>query len=749
MGKIAPTYDDRVRYTLSHNEYGHKVITDPVGWREDEKEYARNNDYHGVFAKFSNSLRFVDDGAEYIQNVYAIYGINAEIRLIREEQHPHTDKWTRSYEGYLDLSTYELEKGQVSVKFNAGGIEKMLKARDTDDVEIERENTIDGGMLPPLNPKEVRIEGRRIFLESKLDVTEDSTNRSAGTIVESNAGNERHQTVGIPLNAVVNSHQNIMKTVTPEIKGTRFKGDLGMMFMFDVSRKRTFSIDLTVAFTAFIQQYEHVNWATYHVCLTTYKNGFEFDLKDRKALYMLENAHPGFGGGGFTDLQQIAQYPKWPVSASYQNSNFTLLPGESLALECHLGSDMDVNPNAGVRVFAEDIIAAVKIEEDSSFPDSDSKFILAHELGERLVHILTNRKNAFYSKALGRTDIGYSEDGKEALTGFAHGMWIRKFDKEPENDDNRYKAFATSFKDYMQSLSAIWNLGMGIEKVGYRERVRVEPLSYFYNRKTTIKLPNQVKKVKRTIAKEFYYSALEIGYEKGGEYEEAMGLDEYNARTHFNTNITAIKKTFSRVSKYRADSYGLEFARRKPIDLFPTEDTSYDQDIFAMDLYRWIGNSKFKLRHWEKDFDSMPTGVFSPETAFNLRFSPVNMLFRHGWVISAGLVKYATDYIRYGSSTANSKLKTRMNSANRYENGDIINSELTAPRFVPEWIEFDHHLDFELNQKLEGKTMVDGEEIPNFYGRIEFLNENNEWEKGYLFSVKPDKGKWKLLKAYR
>lgn len=745
MGIIAPTYDERVKYTLFHDEYGSLVITEPIGWREDEKEYARNQNYHGVFAKFSNSLKFVGDGADYIKTVYTIYGINAEIRLVREEQHPHTDKWMRSYEGFLDLSTYELEKGQVSVKFNAGGLEQLLKTRESDDVEIERDKTIDGGPVPALNIKEVHIDGRRIFLESKLEVTSDSTNRTANVSVESNAGGDRNQTVGIPLNAAVNSHQGLVKTVTPNINGTRMTGDLGMMFMFDSMRQRVFDIDLSVSFNAFVQQHENVDWATYQVCLTVYENGFEFDLKDRITLYALENNHPWFGD----DLDYPAPQFTWPVSTSYQNSNFQLLPGESLALECYLRSDMHTDNNAGVRVFAQDITANVKIQENSFFPDSDSKIVLAHELGERLVHILTDKRHAFFSHALGRTDLGYQEDGKESLTGFAHGMWIRKFDKTPQTEDNRYKAFATSFKDYMQSLSAMWNLGMGIEKIGYRERVRVEPLSYFYNRNVTIKLPNQVKKVKRSIAKEFYYSALELGYEKGGQYEEAMGLDEYNAKSKFNTVINKIKKTFTAVSKYRADSYGLEFARRKPIENFPTEDTSYDQDIFAMDLYRWIGNTKFKLRHWTLDFNQEPTGVFSPETAFNLRFSPVNLLLRHGWMISAGLVKYATDYIRYGSSTANSKLKTRTNNTDHYENGDIINSELDTPRFVPEWIEFEHQLDFELNQKLEGKSVVNGEAIPNFYGRIQFLNENNEWEKGYLFSVKPNEGKWKLLKAYR
>src|SRR5690606_33482514 len=113
--------------------------------------------------------------------------------------------------------------------------------------------------------------------------------------------------------------------------------------------------------------------------------------------------------------------------------------------------------------FARDIIAEMNVEEDSHFRATNSKMILAHELGDRLAKIITNKEKAFYSEILGRTDIGYPNDGKAALTGFAHGMWIRGFDRIPITDENKYKPFKTSLKDYMQSLSAIWNIGMGIE----------------------------------------------------------------------------------------------------------------------------------------------------------------------------------------------------------------------------------------------------------------------------------------------
>lgn len=129
----------------------------------------------------------------------------------------------------------------------------------------------------------------------------------------------------------------------------------------------------------------------------------------------------------------------------------------------------------------------------------------------------------------------------------------------------------------------------------------------------------------------------------------------------------------------------------------------------------------------------------------------MNCLLRHSWWFSGGFKKYATDYVRYGSSVANSQLKTKLIGKPKYaENGNIVNSELSRARFFPEWIEFEHLVDFDIAQQLEGTSTILGKKTPNFYGLIEFTNEKNEIEKGYLFSVKPNgNGQWKILKSNR
>lgn len=738
MSNINPTYNDRVDYELYNKDQGTLTGIMPIGWQSDEKEYVRHEQYHGIISRFSNSLKFTDGGKDFIQLVDEMGGINADIQLKRKEKHPQTDVFTETYRGNLDLSTKETEDNQLSIKFNSGGIEQQLKARESDQVEIDRTTTIDGKIIPEITPIIVALDGRRIFLKSKLETA--LNDNSLSLYCDSNAGNTRNQTSGIPFAVINKSHEQIQDVLSGNTADEN-TGTTGMMFFANSDKKRTLNIKTNFTFK-FNAHQDHIDWSDFKISITKFKNGVSYDTPTRIQLFTLATKQAISAANGLT------------YSVNYDGI-IEVEVGESLAIEAYQKADFTISPNAKLAIDLSNITGTLFIEEDSFFEKSTTKAVLAHELIDRLVTIATGKENAFYSDFLGRTDLGYAIDGPGSLTGTAHGFWIRQFDKLPiptevPKVENLFKPLTTSFKDAVSSLDSVWNVGIGIETIGNKERIRLEELSYFYNNNVTIRLPYQVKKVKRSVATEYYYSSLEFGSEKGGNYEEAMGLDEFNTKSTFTTVINRLKGVYSKVSKFRSDSYGMEFARRKPKSLNDTEDTPYDNDNFLMDLKRGI-TSTLEQRKWNDDFENKPTGIFDPESATNLRFSPFNCLLRHSWWFGGGFKKYATDYVRYGSSTANSQLKTKLTGKNQYsENGNIINSELMRPKFFPEWVEFEHECTFGVMQQIEGKTIILGKEIMNFYGLVEFINENNEKEKGFLFNLKPnDKGQWKLLKSNR
>jgi hypothetical protein len=741
MGNINPAYTDRVRYTLYSKSQGSLIIDEPEGWNSDEKELARNEQYFGIVSRFSNSSKFVGSGKEFIQLVYDIEGINAEIQLKREERHPQTDVWTLSYSGYLDLSTWETEGDKISIKFNSGGLEQALKSRESEQVEIDRETSIDGKTIPALNPITVNLEGRKVFLKTKYGV---STIENTVELYRQTNGQTRGQSAPIPLLLETKSHEAAQ---SPSVEGINDEdswdrsgaGSPELLFFAVSDMERTFRLKLDLSFYAKVLENDDINFFKFFVRLAKFNGASDYLFKTNQVLF---------------ETDDYGKISNKTITISI-DQNITVLAGESLGLIVDQNHDGRNGYSSHLRIKLSNIQANLILEENSDFKPSQTKAILAHEFMERLVAINTNKQKAFYSEFLGRKDLGYTNDGVGAFMGLTHGFWVRQFDKFPiptENPkvENLFKPLTTNIRDAIQSLNAIWNVGIGIERIGYKEIVRMEDKSYFFNNNVTIRLPNQVKNVKRSVAAQYYYSSLEFGSEKGGDYEEVNGLDEYNTKSTYTTVINRIKETYSMISKYRFDSYGLEFARRKPKFLDDTADTKYDSDVFVLDLKKGTSNA-YDQRKWQDDFSKEPTGVFDPSSATNLRFSPFNCLLRHSWWFAGGFQKYITDYVRYGSSVANSQLKTKLIGKNEYaENGNIVNSELSKARFFPEWIEFEHIVDFDITQQLDGSSTILGKKIPNFYGLIEFTNERNETEKGFLFSVKPNgKGQWKVLKSNR
>lgn len=754
MGQINPYWRDRVRFWLQHTLYGNELIDEPVGWDEDEKEYARNKDYHGIFAKFSNNLKFVENGASYINNVKTIYGINANIRLVKQYL-DDDDVWQVAYTGFLDLATWEEEDNQVSVKFNSSGLEKTLKARRGDKVELERLDSLTGSTIPALDTVNLNLPGRRVFLKTEYDIR--STDDRADAMYNQTNGQTRGCTIGVPVHLISQSHDEahsvIPNTVFGDNSHDRTANGIAANQFFAISQvDRSLRVKFDIDFNAW-RVSNDINWHNFRLLLTTYQNGSNFNFKEHRVILFTGNLPHSLTNYSFSFDEQI-----------------DLLAGESLSLQFHQLMDGQNGHSAHLRCKVKDIVCPMVLEEDSISAPTVTKGILAHEMFDRLVTIMTGQSGNFRSELLGRPDIpdlNYSEIGKAAHTIMSHGHWIRRFGSnydpnatpDVNSPDRLYKPFTTSFKEAATSFMATNNVGIGIRKVGFREQIILEDRKYFYNNNVLIRIGEYdsdgkfnytpVQKVKRKVA-DLYYSSVEVGSEKGGDYEEIMGLEETNTRSNYISTIDAVTKEYKKLAKYRFDPYGEEIIRRRSIDTHSTYDHKADKDIWMHDVKP--GQSGYwDLKQWQDVLAQEPVGMFSPETGYNFLYSPAMLVKEHGWILNAGLREYPNGVLSFGSSTGNSSVSMqKIGGVLQAENEGIPNNELGKERFVPIEIEFQHVVSQNLINQIEGSTTILGKEIPNLYGLVEFMNEKLELERGFLLSVKPNKeGKWKILKASR
>jgi len=786
MSNIYPIYTDRVRYKLTQNPTGQQIIEEPQGFRDDDNEFVRDKTFHGIFPQMTNNLTFYNQGALFIRDIYNEFGINADLILTKEERNPSTDIWEEVYTGYLDLSTYSRKEDGVSVKFISSGLLRVIKARQNEKIELDRLDTLKGTVIPYLEPSEVSLLGRSIQLNSLLETQEEfgyTTTPDADSpglrmfSMRHQSNNNYYGTMGYPMLVTYVSDESVNQFVggnlsmSDQPQGEAEVGRQQAMFYAVSEKDTTLKVKIKYKFNIFDahrtynignqDDIKELSNANMYLRLAIYENGVDYNFKNVE----VDNITPNMIYDNGVLSAQANQEGEL-------NLDIDLLKGESVSFQFY-GTSTDWGGTfdyGNLRPSFRDMTGSIEIIRDSQYEPSLSKIHFPFNVANRFLKLFTDQDNLVVSDVLGKIEDGYSQDGEASLLAMAHGFWIRGFSKDDVvelTDENRYKSMTTSFNDFYKSYFDVWNLGAGIEKVGFKETFRIEKLDYFYNKNILIRLGKvvngtfeyvQVNNVTRKLDKKAFISGLDIGYTQGGDYEEAIGLDEYNTRTTLTTIIDKVKTSFKAVSKYRADSYGAEFARRKPYVTFPTEDTKYDNSIWLLDLIRNVNSAVFNQRLWQDDFSEIPTGVFSPDTAQNLRLSPFNILLRHGWNIGSGLVKYPLDFIRYGSSIANSGLTTKLKIADypQYggvaysENGNIQNKDLETARMDGEIIEFEFNVDYDLLQKIQGKTVILGKEVQNFYGLVAFMNEDGDIEEGYLEKLSPSGvGKWTINKFNR
>ena len=209
MGRLQRTFSDRVRYILQHTETGTLTIPEPIGWKNDDNEFVRSKTLHGVMTQMTNNLQFTNEGRNFINSVRDVFGINADLRMVKDERHPTTDEWTRQYSGFLDLSTWSEDSNKVKVKSDSSGLLKLIKSRESEKIELDRLDTIDGKVLTALSKNKVTLNGRDIQLISRLETAEEFN--SASVRIEDDSKKTNIDVLGIPLEEDFASNVSIIQ----------------------------------------------------------------------------------------------------------------------------------------------------------------------------------------------------------------------------------------------------------------------------------------------------------------------------------------------------------------------------------------------------------------------------------------------------------------------------------------------------------------------------------------------------------
>jgi len=710
---------NRVRYTLYSDILDPLVIEEPSGWNDDEKEIIRSEKWFGITKNLSNNLEYYANAFDYIKSNYDIKGIKMNVRLEKEERNGQTDEWELSYSGYLDGSTYKQDKNFIKIKFNESQFFKNIESRLKEKYELERLDDLKGNPLPPLSYKSLQLQGRDIFRETSFDNQDEQINIH----YKGSATWDALYDIVIPLNLVYRSDESFFQPSVNILSGgfldlptaqiVRMGSNAvytsGGLYYLTAEQLKTINIQIRLKFRAKFASPENGDSAVFII----YNDVVEGNTTDGFISVVENEIMRCTGPTSSPDVPPFytIEYNTWKSFDITYTASIDLLENQSLGLRVSPRFSPNPYNRTNVWDFEFETIEVLADENDLG-ETTTTDAVRVYDALDRLLQIVTGQQ-CFQSNLL-------SNEWRDLL--MTNGFKIRKF-----TDKN----ITTSLEEILEGLMAIDDIALIIEN----NTVRVEKKNYAFDPTVAIDV-GEVSDIEREIIDKQHFSSIEIGYDFDGKYEEVNGLDEFNIKNTYSTCIDVTESVLKAISKIRADAYGITLAQVKPFEDFPKLDTQYDKVNFFLDA-KLISGNLYELRHWEDDFDDEPTGIFSPQTAFNLRLSPFNSLLRKGKTISCGLQKFPTELLKYSSTEGNSQLVTLYP-----ERAVIQNNVLAVPYFLPEKITFEKKITLQ-----QFKVIVD-----NPYKLIKFVDEYGEDDYGYICpgsqGIKPNKeGKFTLIKA--
>jgi hypothetical protein len=554
---------------------GSEILTkDPIGWDEAVINMARSEKYKGMNTLYTNSLKFHCNGGgkEYVDAIYESEGIDGRINILIEYDCDDSGTYDTLFDGIVNLASYKTDGEYTTCNIEQSDLHTKLAMRDEISVDLESTTSIGGSPITAPGAKNISMHSQNLYFKSSSDGDVPFT----ATILNDFSDSFTHR--GLFSHTIPTTRSEAQQYLGWN-EYDDF-GDPGATKNTSQIPEIFSAIDTNIQFPA-----------TY-----TYNLQFKGVFTDTvTAIATRSNTAHNLilaWGANLNDAQSTGLYISggYTMTTASENVNFdtteltgniTLNFGDKVWLYWFESELMSVGPYSDTIEYKWDYeIANFLIEINSTTDESFSKSFLVHEAFGQVSDSIADGDNHFYSDFYGRVDsskVSYLSDGCGSPIAITTGLNIRSF---PD------KKIATSFKQLFENFDCLHNIGMAIEN----NRIRVEPLSYWFDSNTQIiSLPN-VNSYEQKCDNKRFINKIDIGYQKW-ESEFRGGLDEINTKREYSTIISSVKNKLNKLCSFIASGYTIEFTRRKRYTDETTTDWRYDNDLFFLSVKKYFSGS--------------------------------------------------------------------------------------------------------------------------------------------------------------
>ncbi len=689
------------KYILTHSSGNLTVEYNPLDWDKFNILFKRSERYHSILRSQIVDSEFPFDGKAYIDTIYETYGIDTEIGCEIQYLNKQTGAYVSLLTGLIDLSEWTALRDTTSVKIIDSSVLASFAARDEMEIALNRTEDIDGGTLSVYDYLEgVYVEG--VNIEEKAQWI-DATNE-------------------IPITTMQNAPFNIYRGITADdydfntigsdavLPAVNLITASGVLYTNNTGATQTVRFRVKTSVSGDVTVVASNSWA-WGFQAWTGKNG-------------ATNPINASASGSSNDFRGISE----TYDSGYIEE--TLADGETLEMYHRWFG----TATGGDTITPDFVIAPIHVEVYTVEQGEGMTRVsmpMVHELGAKLLEIMTGVADPLNAPLLGRTDSEprtYGSDGDHSLEGVASGLMLRRF---PFDD----KPLKTTFADYFKTLDALFNLGLWYDASEGEFVIAAKEDFYKVNKIITL---GEVQDLEKSVAADHYFNEILAGYPEVN-YEETNGQSVPNVPVTFANDGKMIKNTLDLRSPYRGDDYGIELSRKQDYSTTAGEDTRYDSDNFIIQCRR-PSVSIYTAQGYDTFVPVTGiTGIYAPSTRLNLDISPKRNLLRHANQLSIPAFISNSDVQFMQSQFELNLTTTKSGDPAVAERDDIAYSDLEEPLYYPEIYNFTAELTMEIILQLFSD--------PHGYVEFDYLGVTYS---GYILEVSSEPfnrvGNWTLIK---
>lgn len=621
--------------TKTHLQYA------PKNWSDIVLSWERGFKYHGIVRKTSTTLEFNKDIAFILRSLYYQNGVNAYAKFVIEKFNNTlaVQNYELFYEGEINFVSFKSSHFFVSAEIIEGGFLSKLESRSDTNYEIDLYS----------NPNQIWVKMDGINLQEICYYTHVGAGFTitgtpfdwyvpfkvysregviTSTYLEPNAT--------IPIKSVVKNSTSNTTIYTIKLNGSIIiflGGSLGMPKWFNIIiRERDSTGTVTGSFTSiFTSTALLVNGINVTI---PFNINTSYSLPSGHSLdivcILLDNANPTLGVGSL-------------------NTFWDLVGGNT-----HL-----------------DILA------DNRTPTTYIKCLRPIQVFSDLIDKISDSETIADSGIL---------DSNEDLV-------ITSFDSIRNLENSKLK---TNFNDFYKSYDS--KLGLSFQYDKENNIALIEEKANVYDDSSVVIDLGDISEFETNPLSDGLFSKLLVG-QNPQTYDEVNGKDEFNTENEFLSPLTAVSTESNMKSIYRSDMYGIELTRLNLTNKKVTDGES-DNDVAMLHIgstiagtipsgFAGAGEDYYELY---RDSGLTITNIYSPQTAYNIKLSPLRCILRNGNYIRSLLYGNDTEYIKYQTSSKSNftglKMVTDDGTTILDEGANILISDLNDIIFKPTIFQF-------------------------------------------------------------